>query len=91
MASKKPTPQGVSGLRVRVDRQRGDTTAQCQDKCQWWALYMRKPCGVEALTSAFSAAEVRVAARRHVAETGHVVEVTVQDVTRYEPAEVRSG
>lgn len=72
--------------KVRSERQRGDVRANCRAECQWYMDYKRNPQGIEALISAFSAAEVRVAARRHVAETGHTVEVEVEDVTRYEPA-----
>jgi hypothetical protein len=36
-----------------------------------------------------SSEQVRREARKHVACTGHVVTVTVEDVTKYEPAPVQ--
>lgn len=74
--------------RVHADRQRGDTEARCQDTCQFWRIYLKRPDGIEALASASSPSEVRTAARQHAAETGHVVEVTVEDVTRYGPEDL---
>jgi hypothetical protein len=73
--------------KVRIGRRQYGPEAKCQDKCPFWSIYIRNPSGVDAMSSAFSPAEVRAAARKHVAETGHTVEVIAEDVTRYEPGE----
>jgi hypothetical protein len=74
--------------RVQADRRRGETEARCEERCllPFYSPHHIGPASLM-LPRVWSPREVRDAARQHAAETGHVVEVTVEDVTRYEPGE----
>jgi hypothetical protein len=70
---------------VRTSRSKDGPEAKCEMACRFWAIYSRAPELV--LVSAITPADVRIAARQHVRETGHTVTVTIVDETRYEPAD----